>query len=207
MKILLKFVCFICFSYSFTMLNAQEKESNKNQSPIYDFIEAQLSNTDTVPDFEAQTNKLKITGVIFENDGITPAKDVLLYIYQANENGDYQINTKNKKRSVHHSAWVRTDGDGRYTIFTFIPGAAIDPITYPRRRGLKEIVPIIKENNNKPEYNLNSFLFDDDPAMTKSCRKRLKRKGIDNILKLEKEEDIYVATKNIILEKNIEAYK
>jgi protocatechuate 3,4-dioxygenase beta subunit len=202
---LISFAYFVVFGYAqndFDEISADYKKRN----PIYDYSENILNNTDTIPDFETKPNKLKITGTIFESDGVTPAKDVLLYMSQSNENGDYEIKSKNDKRYIHHSGWIKTNAEGKYTFYTFIPGSAIIPITFPRRRGPKQILPVIKEPG-KPEYDLNAFLFEDDPLLTKSCRKRLKRRGIDCILKLEKNEDIYVATKNIVLEQNTSAYK
>lgn len=203
MKNLLTLLCFACFTGSFLSLSAQDSD----HSPIYDYTENQIiNNTDSIPGFETKANKLKITGTIFQSDGVTPAKDVLLFIYQADENGDYQVKTEDDKRYVEHRSWVKTDEDGKYTFYTFIPGSAIEPITYPRKRGAKEIVPIIKEEG-KEEYNLNAFLFDNDPLLSKSCRKKLKRKGIDSILKLEKKEGMYVTTKNIVLAKDNTAIK
>ena len=40
----------------------------------------QLNDTDTIADFDTQNNKLKLTGIIYQSDGVTPAKDVMLYI-------------------------------------------------------------------------------------------------------------------------------
>ncbi len=203
---LISFACFVVFGYAqntaetqndFEEISADYIERN----PIYDYSEIKLNNTDTIPDFQTKPNKLKITGTIFESDGVTPAKDVLLYVFQTDENGDYEIKNKKDKRYVHHRGWIKTNTDGQYTFYTFIPGSAIIPVTFPRRRGPKQIFPVIKEPG-KPEYDLNAFLFDDDPLLTKSCRKRLKRKGIECILKLEKKEGIYMVTKNIVLGQN-----
>jgi len=210
MKNILSLLCLMSFITSFVSLSAQETvEKSKltqidyeKRSPIYDYNESQLNNIDSIPDFDKTPNKLKLTGTIYESDGVTPAKDVILYIYHANTEGDYIVYTEKNKRSVYHRGWIKTDADGKYTFFTFMPGSAIEPITYPRRRSPKQILPVIKENG-KSEYNLNAFVFDDDPLLTKSCRKRIKRKGIDNILKLENKIDgIYVVTKNIVLNKN-----
>ena len=57
-------------------------ENYKKRSPIYDYSEKHLNNVDTIPDFASKSNKLKITGIIYENDGVTPAKNVLLFIHQ-----------------------------------------------------------------------------------------------------------------------------
>ena len=208
MKNLLTLICLVCFAVlNYAQNNIETENSFKEISPdykernsFYDYSEFQVNNTDTIPDFASKPNKLKITGTIYESDGVTPAKDILLYVYQPDENGNYEI--KNKKQHVHHRGWIKTNADGQYTFYTFIPGSSIIPITYPRRRGPKQIFPVIKEPG-KPEYNLNAFLFDEDPLLTKSCRKRLKRRGIDCILKLEKKEGIYVTTKNITLNGNI----
>ena len=207
MKNLLILVCFVCFTaFSFAQNKIETKNvlkaisvDYKKQNPIYDYSENQLNNTDTIPGFNAKPNKLKVTGIIFESDGVTPAKDVILYVYQHDEDGNYEIKNKDNKRYVHHRGWVKTNADGKYTFYTFLPGSAVIPVTFPRRRGPKQIFPTIKEPG-KPEYDLNAFLFDDDPLLTKSCRKRLNRKGIDCILKLEKNDGIYVAIKNIVLD-------
>ena len=205
MKNLFTLLCFAYLSGSFITLSAQESDNDYlKRNPIYDYSESQLNNTDSIPGFETSANKLKISGTIYESDGVTPAKDVLLYIEQADEDGDYQIKTENNKRYMQHRAWVKTDVNGQYTFFTFVPGAAIDPITYPRRRGLKKIYPIIKESN-KTEYNLDALLFDNDPQLTKTCRKRLKRKGIDSIIKPEKNGNLLIVTRDIVLEDNTTA--
>mgnify|MGYP000106085548 CR=1 FL=1 len=196
---LVSFTCFTIFGYS---QNAKETMVDyEKRNPIYDYSESQLNNTDTIPGFQTATNKLKITGIIYESDGVTPAKDAILFIEQADETGDYQIRENNNKRFMSHRGWVKTNANGEYTFYTFVPGAAISPVTFPRRKGLKKILPTIKENN-KPEYYLNAFLFDNDPLLTKACRKRLKRKGIDSILKPTKQGDILVVNKDIVLEEN-----
>ena len=202
---LISFACLVAFGYAQNAVETQndfEKSSAdyKTRNPIYDYSESQLNNTDTIPGFETKTNKLKITGTIYQSDGVTPAKDVILFIEHADDNGDYQIKTENDKRYMYHRGWVKTNAQGQYTFYTFVPGAAISPITFPRRKGLKKILPTIKEDG-KPEYYLDALLFDNDPLLTKACRKRLKRKGIDNILKPEKQRDMLVVTRNIVLDK------
>lgn len=194
------FASIMCFSQN---LAAQDIASMSDEiptnylkrNPIYDYAERQLNNTDTIPDFESKQDKLMITGTIYESDGTTPAKDVILYIQQPDENGNYEIKKENDKRYVVNRGWIKTDSDGRYTFYTFVPGSFL------HNKELKHIHPIIKEPG-KPEYDLDVFLFDNDPFLSKSCRKRLAKKGIDSILKLDKKEDMYVATKDIVLENN-----
>jgi hypothetical protein len=198
---------FILITVSFNMISGQDSVNDyQSRSPIYDYSERNLNNTDTIPGYQSKANKLKITGTIYQSDGVTPAKDVILFIEQADDEGNYQIKEKNNKRYMHHRAWVKTDANGQYTLYTFVPGAATDPITFPRRKGLKKIYPILKEAN-KPEYNMDAMLFDDDPLLTKACRKRLKRKGIDSVMKPEKQGDLLVVVKDIVLEENTAAFK
>lgn len=175
-------------------------ENYKNRSAIYDYSEKKLNNTDTIPDFDNKLNKLKISGVIYQSDGVTPAKDVILYVNQADENGDFQMKRdEHRKRYVHHQAWIKTDADGRYTLYTFMPGK------YLYAKELKKIHRVIKEPG-KPEYEINSFFFNDDPLipeLTLACRAQ----AIPSMLRLEKEGDMLVATKDIKLNKSIKDFQ
>lgn len=187
------------FLGNFCTLNAQESleelpSDYKKRNPIYDYSN-QLSSTDSIPDFASKPNPLKISGTVFLSDGVTPAKDVILFINQPDENGNYELKKHLKKRYVYHRAWVKTDTDGHYTFYTFIPG------TDRHSTALKSINLTIKEPN-KVEYNADSYLFDNDPLLTDSCRKKLAQNGIDSILMPEKKDSILVATKNIILEQH-----
>lgn len=191
MKNLILAFCIICFYSAVNPISAQE-------SPIYDRSEDLLSNTDTIPDFRSKTNKLKLTGVIYQSDGITPAKDVIVFIEQPDENGDFDLRRSGNDRYVFHRSWVKTDEDGRYTFYTFVPG------NDRRYNQMQQIFPIIKEAS-KPEVQLESLLFDKDPLLTKRCRKRLDKKGqTARILSLEKQDGILVASKDIVLPEQTE---
>lgn len=207
MKNLILLFCFSLFICPYTIINAQESvktldvkpDNYKKRSPIYDYSETTLNNTDTIPDFASKKNKLKIEGTIYESDGITPAKNVMLFICQSDENGNFELKRYNKKRYVHHRGWIKTDADGHYTFYTFVPGKYIygnEPI---------QIHPIIKEQN-KPEYEMETFLFEKDPLLSKKSRSKLKHANARRILKLDKKEGLYVAKRDIILDKEVEAY-
>lgn len=190
--------CFICFLGSSCLVSAQD---SNNQLPIYDSAELNLMSSDTIPDYETKTNKLKITGTIYESDGVTPAKDVILYVEQPDENGDFDLREANDKRYVHHRGWVKTDANGRYTLFTFVPGGD------RRFNQLQQVYPIIKEAS-KEAYVLETFLFDEDPLLTKTCRKRMAKKGDPTrILKLKTEDGIFVAERNITLKNDVDIAK
>ena len=160
-----------------------------------------MTNTDTIPDFRSKTNKLKLTGVIYQSDGVTPAKDVILFIEQPDEDGDFDLRHADDKRYVFHRSWVKTDADGRYTFYTFVPG------NDRRYNQMQQIFPIIKETS-KEEVQLESLLFDEDPMLTKRCRKRIEKKGNPaRILTTKKEDGILVAEKDIILSDDTEPIK
>ena len=204
MKKLMPLICFICFiSFCQTLLAQEYADASnevsynyKKRSPIYDFSERQLNNTDTIPDFETKKDKLKISGTIYKSDGKTPASDVILFIFQPDENGNYKLKRDDyHKRYIYHRGWIKTDADGHYTFYTFMPGK------YIRSKELKQIRRIIKEPG-KPEYDLAPFFFNDDPLLPDlalACR----AKAVGSMLRLEQKEGMYVATKDIVLKKHI----
>lgn len=202
MKKMFNLAVYACLLGSFQLVGAQElaqatieKPSNyKKRSPIYDFSEKKLNNVDTIPDFTSRTTKLKITGTIYESDGVTPAKNVLLFIHQADEDGNFELERENKKRYVRHRGWVKTNEDGQYTFYTFVPGS------YVYGHELRQILPILKEPG-KPEYAIESFVFDNDPLLKDKCREKIEATNPNRILKLDKKEGLFVATRDIILGK------
>lgn len=188
MKNLIKLFCVICFLSSFVVVIAQEK-----QSPIYDRLENQLFSTDTIPDYRSKTNKLKLTGIIYQSDGVTPASDVILFIEQPDEDGNFDLRKTGDSRYVFHRSWVKTDADGRYTFYTFVPG------NDRRYNQLQQIFPIVKAPS-KEEYQLEPLLFDEDPLLTKRCRKQIaKHSDTNRILKLTQVNGMYIAKRDIIL--------
>lgn len=172
--------------------NQTDTDTYLNRSPIYDYSTA-LTSEDSIPDFKTKTNKLKLEGTIYESDGITPAKDVIVFISHADEDGDFDLRKHNEKRYVYHRAWVKTDSDGHYTFFTFIPG------NDRRYNQLQEIFPLIKAPGQK-EYEVPSLLFDTDPLLSKSCRKRMAKKDDPTrILKPKMVDGLWVVQRDIVL--------
>jgi len=201
MKNAFTFICLFCF----VAIHAQDAIANSedylNRSPIYDYTEDQLNNTDTIPGFESKEHKLMISGIIYQSDGITPAKDVILYIDQADENGDFDLRFHNEKRYVYNRGWIKTDADGRYTFYTYVPG------NDRRYNMMQQLFPIVKEPS-KEAYEMASFLFDDDPFLTKTCRKRMAKKGdVTRILKPNNKDGLLVVQKDIVLNSDSEDTK
>lgn len=205
MKALYSSISIACLMLVGSLSYAQESASLLNdvppnyekKSPIYLFPNYQLNNTDTIPDFAEKPNKIKISGTIYESDGVTPAKDVVLFIFQPDEDGDYQMKRdSNRKRYVQHRAWIKTDADGKYTFYTFVPGK------YLGSKELKQIHRIVKVPG-KPEQALSSFFFNDDPLipdLTLACR----AEAVKSMLRLEMKDGMLVANKDITLKKGVD---
>lgn len=193
----------LIFSFAFlavtSISGAQQSDLVIENSPINDYGELQIEDSATIPDYESKENKIKITGTVYQSDGVTPAKDVLLYIEQPDEHGDFDLREDNEKRYVHHRAWVKTDANGQYTIYTFVPGGD------RRFNQLQQIYPLIKEES-KPEYALDTFLFEEDPLLSRACRKKIAKKGdLSRILNPKKVDGLLVAERDIVLKSDLVA--
>ena len=170
----------LCFVFILGLSNSQAQEFN-------------LTHTDTIPEYGSKIEKLKIHGTIYQSDGVTPASDVILYIEQADENGDFDMRKENDEKYVYHSGTIKTDANGQYTFFTFVPG------NDRRYKQLSQLFPAVKEPS-KPAYFLPTLLFDSDPLLTKKCRKRMAKKDdLSRILKPKTVNGLLVVEKDIVL--------
>ncbi len=165
-----------------------------------------LDNTATISSENSDSEKLKITGIVYEADGSTPAKNVVLYFEQANEHGEYELVNKNGIQHLNQSAVIKTDEKGQYILNTFIPGYTKKPLTYPSTNRAKHIHMYVVENG-KIAYELSPFMFDDDPALTKFCKKRLIKRGEDNLLVIQEDRDMLITEKNIRLKTTFQLVK
>ena len=170
---------------------------------IFEYGTKSLSSTDTLPDFNDKGLRIKVTGTIYQSDGKTPAKDVILYVYHTDQNGIYATKIGETGWATRHGyirGWVKTGADGHYSIYTLKPGI------YPNRAAPAHIHPTILEPDGK-YYWIQEYLFDDDTLLTdKQIHPASPRGGGSGILHLNKIGDIWVGTRDIILGKNIPDY-
>ncbi|MCW8816767.1 MAG: hypothetical protein OQK52_02695, partial [Ignavibacteriaceae bacterium] len=180
---------FIILSVALTSLvNPQDKNEGNYKlvggpcegcEAIFEFGNRILSNVDTLPDFNIDGPRLKITGTIYKPDGKTPAKDVIVYIYHTNQDGIYETKgdeTGWGKRHGYIRGWIKTDKDGKFTFYTLKPG------TYPNRSEPAHIHITILEPNGK-YYWLGSYHFEGDPLLTeKETNPELPRGGSSGLL-------------------------
>ena len=169
---------------------------------IFEFGEKSLSNIDTLPGFESLEPKLKLTGTVFQRDGKTPAKDVILYVYHTNQTGIYPKKgdeTGWGRRHGYLRGWVKTDESGSYTFYTFRPAA------YPDRTEPEHVHLTVKEPD-KNEYYLDDYLFEDDPILSLKKRKLPSNRGGSGIGNPKLEGGILTFRRDIILGLNIPDY-
>jgi protocatechuate 3,4-dioxygenase, beta subunit len=161
----------------------------------------QLSNVDTLPDFNDPGPKIEISGIIYERDGKTPAEDVVLYVYHTDQTGVYPTKGNEKgwaKRHGYIRGWVKTDKNGFYKFYTLVPAS------YPNGKNPKHIHPTIKEKD-KNEYWIDEYLFEGDPYLQYEKSDRPPRGG-NGIIKPVMKDGMLKATRNIILGLNVQDY-
>ena len=201
--ILLMFLFASCYSQS------QRSESEKiiggrceGCEALLEYGDKVLTSVDTLPAFEENSPKLRITGTVFQSDGQTPASNVILYVYHTDRQGIYPKKGDEQGWGKRHGfirGWVQTGADGKYTFYTFRPGA------YPGRT-VPEHIHITLKEPGKNEYYIDDFLFDDDPLLTKNERNRVKKRGGSGIVNLTPDGGLLTINRDIILGLNIPDY-
>ena len=169
----------------------------------YKLLKLEPKMTVTLPKFEDNEPKVKITGTVYQKDGKTPAKNVILYVYHTDSNGIYQPGENPmgwEKTHGQYRGWLKTGKDGKFTFYTFRPAS------YPKVQEPEHIHIYVKEPNTIPYY-IDSYFFESDPKLTREKRKSQKNRGGSGIVKLEKEKGIWTANRNLILGMNIPDYE
>ena len=175
--------------------------------PIYYKMPAQLLPTDTSPGYSQEGQKILLTGKAYKRDGQTPAANTILYYYHTNINGKYATKPsevsnmpKNKLGQTHGyiRGWVKTGKDGKYSIFTVMPG------TYPNRSEPAHIHMYVKEEGETPAYYIDDFVFDNDPLLTTSKRLKMEERGGNGVIRFVEINGLWVGERNIFLGSNIE---
>ncbi len=169
---------------------------------IYEYGDKKLILIDTLPEFQNNEPKLKITGTVFKNDGKTPAENVIIYVYHTNRQGIYETKGNETGWAKRHGfirGWVKTGKDGKYTFYTFRPAA------YPDGSEPEHIHITIKEPT-KNEYYLDEYLFADDPTLTLDDRQRLSNRGGSGVVQPKMGNGLFAIHRDLILGLNIPNY-
>ena len=152
--------------------------------------------TQIAPDDEPG-EPLVVEGRVFQYDGITPAPDVIIYLYHTNAEGIYPKRgdeTGNGRRHGYIRSWLKTDQQGRYRFHTIRPG------TYPSRSEPAHI-HITLQPPGKEEFWIPAYHFAGDPLLNRSDIHSVT--GVDNssnILEVKRDESgIWRGVRNIVL--------
>lgn len=111
---------------------------------------------------------LVMSGTIYEEDGRTPARGVLLFVYHTDAQGYY--NRPKNVLPARLRGWMRTGADGRYEFRT------IRPAPYPGHTIPAHIHTTVSRHDY-PEYWIDSYWFDGDPFITKEKLATLSGRG------------------------------
>ena len=158
---------------------------------------------DTSLGWRDANTKLVVSGTVYQNDGRTPAADVIIYYWQTDEQGFYSKNAELKGAAIRHGArrgWLKTGADGKYTLSTNRPAP------YPSRDMAAHIHLAIKEPNIADEYYVDELVFDDDPLLTTAKRKALENRGGSGVLRPREANGVLRAEHDIILGLHIPNY-
>ncbi|MBK8505737.1 MAG: intradiol ring-cleavage dioxygenase [Saprospiraceae bacterium] len=171
---------------------------------IFEFGQKTLSAVDTLPDFDKKGQKVRVSGTVYQPDGTTPGAGVILYIYHTNPEGLYENKyqaTNWERRHGYLRAWIKTDLDGKYTFYTRKPGV------YPSRTEPAHIHLTVLEPNGG-YYWVESYYFANDSLLTaKEIEPVAPRGGNNGILNLKNEGEIWTASRDLILGKNVAGYE
>jgi protocatechuate 3,4-dioxygenase, beta subunit len=202
----------LIMSVSFTACGQPKKSATEKKvgsgcegcEAVYEFGSRTLNAIDTLPDFNEPGPRLEVSGTIYHQDGKTPAKDVILYIYHTDQKGEYSTKgneTGMGKKHGYIRGWIRTGADGKYKFYTLLPAA------YPGRKNPAHIHPVIKEPGYA-EYWIDEYLFDDDPILTQEERNRQQKRGGAGIVKTTRSaSSMLIAKRDIILGLNVPGYE
>lgn len=171
---------------------------------MYVGMPKEIHSVDTSPGWNEKGQKLMATGTVFQLDGKTPAKDVIIYYWQTDNNGYYSPKMgmdERAKRHGHIRGWVKTDEKGEYTIKT------IRPAPYPNDVLPAHIHLSIKEPDVANEYYTDEINFDDDKFLLPHFKKYpQENRGGSGVVSILLKNNLQIAKHDIILGLNIPNY-
>ncbi len=194
----LLFVTFMLIGNSATAQNQLLGGPCEGCEAVFEFGDRELSSVDTLPEFYSEGTQIKISGTVFNPDESTPAPDVILYVYQTNEDGVYPKKgneTSWARRHGYLRGWLKTDENGRYTLFTQLPKFYGNE---PAHIHLTVLEP------DGSYYYVESFLFEgDDNLNSKHLNNPKPRGGFTGIMSMKKVNGLLTGNRDLILRKNL----
>jgi protocatechuate 3,4-dioxygenase beta subunit len=158
---------------------------------IYQGLPQQLSWQTKINPVAEPGEPMEISGTIYQLDGITPAPNIILYVYHTDAKGFYspaETQPEASRRHGHLRGWMKTNANGEYKF------VSIKPAPYPKRYDPAHIHPTIKEPDR------NEYYIDDDPLIPEQYRANAENRGGSGIIQLTKnDKGIWTGRRDIIL--------
>jgi len=134
--------------------------------------------------------RMLIEGTVYNTDGVTPARDILIYFYHTDTEGYYGRNGEH--RHGRYRGWMLTGEDGKFGFYT------IKPAPYPNRGGPAHVHMTVTGLHRREDW-ADTIFFEGDPLLKEGNQSR-KKGGFDNVIKLEMDrEGILRGTRNLKL--------
>ncbi len=165
---------------------------------VFEFGNRALASVDTLPEFYSGGVQIKITGTVYNEDGVTPAPGVILYVYQTNEAGIYPKKGNEigwARRHGYLRGWAKTNEKGVYTFFTQLPHFYGNE---PAHIHLTVLEP------DGSYYYVEDFMFaDDEKLQTEHIQNPYPRGGFTGVMKMHLMTGILTGKRDLILRKNL----
>ena len=144
-------------------------------------------------------DRMEVRGTVFEPDGVTPAANIVVYVYHTDASGLYQTKAGDPPRL---RAWLLTDAQGRYAYRT------IRPASYP-----KSTIPAHVHTQmwgaHFPRQYGTELEFADDPFLEAEHREASRRLGrFGGIVTPARGDDgVWRATHDLRLERKLDEFE
>ncbi len=171
---------------------------------MYLAMPKKINAVDTSAGWYEKGQKLMVSGTAYQLDGKTPAPNVIIYYHHTDNDGYYsprKDQPENQTRHGHIRGWMKTDKDGKYTLYT------IRPASYPNTNLPAHIHWLIKEPDVNNEYWTDDLTFEDDKLLLPYIKDHKPGNlGGNGIVKTVLKDSVQIAEKNFILGLNIPNY-
>lgn len=140
--------------------------------------------------------RMLLEGRVVSTDGVTPVEGVVIYAHQTNAEGLYANGGPETVWSRRHGrlrGWVRTGADGRYAFET------IKPAPYPSMTMPAHVHLFVGEPGRRPYY-IDDVVFEGEFGVTPAYRAASELRGGDGVVRLTRDNGIWLARRDIRLE-------
>lgn len=142
--------------------------------------------------------RMVLEGVVYVAGGTVPAEGVVIYAHHTNAEGLYANGSPETDWSRRHGrlrGWVKTGADGRYRFDT------VKPAPYPDRTMPAHVHLFLAEPGRR-EYYIDDVVFEGEFGVTPDYRAAAENRGGSGIVRLERQEGVWLARRDIVLERH-----